>query len=276
MKNILKLNLAILFLLLSINISSKTIIWDLGQVLFKTNKLSAVGQIGLLDCALYPITTGKSPFIIKNKIFEVLNLIKLKNIKDLAPATDEDGQVLPICMRAWLAGLVSGKQIIEESSKIIENLNQNFFSNNREKRLVQKTINFIFNANSLANSQRPIGKAVKLVKRCKKNNHKLIVLSNWEPESFKLLYNNSIGKQVFQYFKPENIVISGNIKLIKPDLKIFNFVIKKYKLNPKDCIFIDDQLVNINAAKQCGMTGLLLQNGNYKKLKKDLKNLKVI
>lgn len=260
------------------NTYTKVIIWDLGHTLFKTSKLQALNQIGLTDYIFYPFTTGKQPYVIPEIAFDILEKIKIKNANryDLALATDK-GKVLPLCFRAWLAGLTTGQDVIRESNKVIKELDKtNYFSTKREKRLVKNTIDFIFSPAKLASAQRPIGIAVNLLRECYKKEHKLIVLSNWAQDSFNALYNTPQGQQVFKYFKPENIIISGNINLVKPDNKAFEYVIKNYKVNPQDCIFIDDEPSNIIAAQNCGMTGLLIENGNFKKLKTQLKELKVI
>jgi len=42
----------------------------------------------------------------------------------------------------------------------------------------------------------------------------------------------------------------------KPDVEIFHDVIRMSNLNPRECLFIDDLLPNVEAAIKCGMHGL--------------------
>lgn len=47
--------------------------------------------------------------------------------------------------------------------------------------------------------------------------------------------------------------LSHEIQLRKPDASIYNFVLNENKLNPKECLFIDDTIENTNAAKKLGI-----------------------
>lgn len=52
-----------------------------------------------------------------------------------------------------------------------------------------------------------------------------------------------------------DVVISGQERLIKPDPRIFEVLFERNALDPADCLFIDDSLDNIEAARDLGMTG---------------------
>ena len=47
----------------------------------------------------------------------------------------------------------------------------------------------------------------------------------------------------------DGMIISGDIKLVKPDKKIFELAIDKFNLTPNETIFIDDRIENINSAQ---------------------------
>lgn len=56
------------------------------------------------------------------------------------------------------------------------------------------------------------------------------------------------------YFKLfDGVVISGEEKLIKPELEIFQLVLDRYNLKGNEVYFIDDSLPNVEAAKSLGM-----------------------
>ena len=55
-------------------------------------------------------------------------------------------------------------------------------------------------------------------------------------------------------------IISGREKLSKPDLKIYKLAIKRFNLNPKEKLFIDDRLENIVVAKKLGFRSIHLTN----------------
>lgn len=57
-------------------------------------------------------------------------------------------------------------------------------------------------------------------------------------------------------------VVSGKVKLIKPDHAIYETIIKKYSLNPAESVFIDDVKENVQAAKETGLNAIHFTNIN--------------
>ncbi len=55
------------------------------------------------------------------------------------------------------------------------------------------------------------------------------------------------------------VVVSGEEKLVKPDLKIFDVTIKRFGLKPSQTLFVDDRLDNIRAAEAAGLIGHLFE-----------------
>lgn len=264
----------------------KVIIWDLGGTLLKTDKFGMASHIGLSDFIWYPLLDGKYPQSIQEKVFDVLDgLVTFgKTITSLG-ANSPDGKILPAVMCDWLAGKEKGDSISKRARAHIAHLekkNQFYFSSNREKRLVENTIDAMFDPKVLAKNTKIIKPAVRLLENCYRQTdlygnrlHKMLVLSNWDSISFDNLYHSDQGNKIFKFFKPEDIIISGDIQLIKPDLALFHHMIKQHKLNPQDCIFIDDQAENCEAAKKVGMDAILLVDGDYGKLKRQLNILGV-
>ena len=50
-----------------------------------------------------------------------------------------------------------------------------------------------------------------------------------------------------------DIVVSGEVKLLKPDPAIYYLALDRFRLRPQDVLFIDDRLVNVEAAAAVGM-----------------------
>ena len=63
------------------------------------------------------------------------------------------------------------------------------------------------------------------------------------------------GYYFFKYF--DGGVISAEAKASKPDPRIYNILLDKYSLIPEECLFIDDLEVNVKAAEETGMKGLV-------------------
>ena len=51
-------------------------------------------------------------------------------------------------------------------------------------------------------------------------------------------------------------VFSCDVKLIKPDRRIYECITQKYNLIPNECVFIDDIERNVKAAKDFGFNAI--------------------
>ncbi len=81
-----------------------------------------------------------------------------------------------------------------------------------------------------------------------KGKYKLAILTNNPPQ----ILNR--WEKVADYKKYFDLIIdSSDVKLRKPDPKIFKLVCEKLNLNPKNCLFIDDSSQHIAAAKKVGL-----------------------
>ena len=80
-----------------------------------------------------------------------------------------------------------------------------------------------------------------------KEKYKLYGLTNWSAETFPIVF-----KQYSFFALFDGIVISGEEKLIKPDKKIFEVLLERYHLKAESALFIDDNINNIQAAKEMG------------------------
>jgi 2-haloacid dehalogenase len=91
-----------------------------------------------------------------------------------------------------------------------------------------------------------IPKNVALLRKLKEK-YKLYGLTNWSAETFPIVFKRYSFFELF-----DGIVISGVEKLIKPDKKIFELMLERYHLEAKNSLFIDDNMNNIQAAKEMG------------------------
>jgi putative hydrolase of the HAD superfamily len=84
-----------------------------------------------------------------------------------------------------------------------------------------------------------------------KKKYKLFLLSNTCSQHIRFIYKN------FPYVNLiKNKILSFKVHMLKPDNKIFKYVLNKYQLDPEKTILIDDILENIKSAKSCGMQGI--------------------
>ncbi|HVB45863.1 MAG TPA: HAD family phosphatase [Streptosporangiaceae bacterium] len=76
-------------------------------------------------------------------------------------------------------------------------------------------------------------------------------LSNMEEENFALRRSKYSFFELF-----EGCVISGIEGVAKPDHAIFEILLSRYGLEPRQAVFIDDVTRNVNAAAQVGLVAL--------------------
>ena len=90
-----------------------------------------------------------------------------------------------------------------------------------------------------------------------KNKYKLAIISNDSSRWSKYLREKF---DLNKYF--EVISISGDLKIQKPDERIFLLTIEKLGLNAEDCIYIDDREGNLEASEKVGVKPVLLNSRN--------------
>lgn len=98
----------------------------------------------------------------------------------------------------------------------------------------------------------PLDDNVRLLPELKKRGFRLYYLSNFPIDIFEEI---KTGYFFFKYF--EGGIISSEVKFSKPDRRIFEILLEKYKLIPSESLFIDDVEVNVKAAEGSGMKGLI-------------------
>ena len=67
----------------------------------------------------------------------------------------------------------------------------------------------------------------------------------------------------------EGVVVSSDVKMIKPNPAIYEYILKTYNLNPVECLFIDDVKANVEAAEAAGIKGFVFKN-SYNEIKEVL------
>lgn len=109
-----------------------------------------------------------------------------------------------------------------------------------------------------------------LVKRWKDKGFGIYLCSN---ASIRLLscYERIIPG--IQYF--DGILFSAREKCIKPQKEIYERLFKQFSLKPEECFFIDDQAVNIQGARDCGMDGYVY-DGDRKRLEEKLEEVRIL
>jgi epoxide hydrolase-like predicted phosphatase len=98
----------------------------------------------------------------------------------------------------------------------------------------------------------PLDQNVRMLPELKKHGFGLYYLSNFPLDIFEEI---KTGYFFFKYF--DGGVISSEVKLSKPDRKIYEILLSNYSLDPEETLFIDDLEINVTAAMATGMKGFV-------------------
>lgn len=109
---------------------------------------------------------------------------------------------------------------------------------------------------------------VQIVQSLKKAGWNLYLLSNFSVEKFGLI---QLRYKFLQCF--DGLIISGEHQLVKPDPAIFELTLGKIDRKAGECLFIDDSLPNVDAARKIGMQVIHYQGP--KQLSNALKKLSI-
>ncbi len=85
--------------------------------------------------------------------------------------------------------------------------------------------------------------------------YKVLALTNWSAETFPIALERY---DFLGWF--EGIVVSGDEKCMKPDAKIYNILLSRYYLQAEECLFIDDNMENVQGAKSLGINAVQFKN----------------
>jgi putative hydrolase of the HAD superfamily len=110
---------------------------------------------------------------------------------------------------------------------------------------------------------KPLAGAEAFVKEVKQAGYQIYVLSNASTAFY----------EYFPKFLPisyfNGIMISADVKLLKPDCRIYSSFLEKYQLPANECLFIDDRQDNVDGALASGMQAVRF-TGSYQMIGKIL------
>jgi 2-haloacid dehalogenase len=101
----------------------------------------------------------------------------------------------------------------------------------------------------------PITGTVDVLAELRARDVPLYALSNWSAETFPF------AQKRFEFLKWfRGILLSAEVRLVKPDLRIFQHFLQVFALDPAQVVYIDDLPRNIASADALGMHGILFTN----------------
>jgi 2-haloacid dehalogenase len=110
----------------------------------------------------------------------------------------------------------------------------------------------------------PLHGTVDILKQIKASQrYKLYALTNWSAELFPI----ALERYEFLHWF-DGRVVSGEEKMRKPFREFYQLILDRFQLNPEATLFIDDNLRNVEAAKEMGLQTIVFKSSGQ--LKEDL------
>ena len=80
--------------------------------------------------------------------------------------------------------------------------------------------------------------------------YRLALLSNLAPVHDVI----NIRRKYYRFFHTK--ILSYKVRLAKPDVRIYKLAARRLRLQPKECVFVDDKLRNVKGARRAGMKSI--------------------
>ena len=87
--------------------------------------------------------------------------------------------------------------------------------------------------------------------------YKVIALTNWSAETFPVVLERFDFLHRF-----EGIIVSGEEKTRKPFPEIYRLALNRYNMKAEESLFIDDNLRNVKAAIEIGISSVQFENAS--------------
>jgi 2-haloacid dehalogenase len=98
----------------------------------------------------------------------------------------------------------------------------------------------------------PISGTVEILAELRARDVPLYALTNWSAET----YPTAI--RLFDFMRWfRGVLVSGEVKMLKPDPRIFELFLETFAIDPAHAVYIDDRKPNVAAAAALGMYGIV-------------------
>lgn len=173
------------------------------------------------------------------------------------------------------------KYNIKISASKIQNIRDNYLLSNTEDNIYLKYSKYLVDkyniaidyetfykeriqiSNKLLSNIKPKSYVLKTLNELKRRNYLLVLATASTNNEIDLYRNNKYMKKLFYYF--DLLVTSNDIKNKKPSPEIYEYILKKIRLNKKKLLVIEDSYMGLLSAKNIDIEKVYLENKHSKK-----------
>jgi 2-haloacid dehalogenase len=99
---------------------------------------------------------------------------------------------------------------------------------------------------------RPIEPVVEILRELVDGGVRTFALSNWSDRTF------AIARPRFPFLEWfDGVLVSGEVRVTKPDERIYRALLDRYDLDPRRTAFVDDRRDNVEAGERLGIRGIV-------------------
>lgn len=193
---------------------------------------------------------------IRNFVFDMGNVLLRYDVEEILAnlcETDEESTVIRrelFQSETWLAGDAGEINESEKFEKIKPNVPPQFHT--ALKNCCAHWGDFM----------KPLPGAIDFCREAKQRGYHLFVLSN-ASDAFLEIFPREMPTDLF-----DGLLYSAEVKLLKPDVKIYRQLLEKFSLTAEECVFFDDMEANVAGARLAGMQAVCF-DGDFEKLRKE-------
>ena len=233
-----------------------TVIVELDEILFTVQEASVQSKLGKYSADHY----------IK-RLFDIVNTVEVPY--QPAPVFYKE-YLLPAAWRLYLLNEYSSNIMHQKVTKAIKEQTSWLWP---ERAILLHAASIAFNPQKEVAQLVPLTQGHALIQECaRKNKVQLFLFTNKNSETMQVLKENY--PDFFALFK--EIIISGQLKQLKPSKQAYAALIRKYKLDPATCYVIDTKRDYLTAAQNLGMTCLSCPHKDFSQLRQQLMRHKLI
>ena len=112
----------------------------------------------------------------------------------------------------------------------------------------------------------PVEGMEEYARECKKLGLKVFVLSNVSARGHEYMPHLPAADIM------DGMVLSGDLLLVKPQPEIYLYFTSRFGLRPEECLFVDDNCVNVEGCVQCGWNGIVF-HGDMAELRRKTREM---
>jgi len=231
------------------------------SVLFHTNKLAAAKHVGAIASMRYKLNRGELPN--ERAFFNALKKAKAET----AIKTYNEGLDLPFILADWLLSIKSNATLKSEILYKIQGLK----ISDIEKEVYSNVIEMMLTPSKLIDTLNLDKHAFQILQALSKQ-YIIILTANWDIESLSILRNSY--PEVFSL--ASQVVVSGDIKCLKPHADFYECLCSTYNINPSDCLSLETEQRFVAATEKIGINVIVTKNTNKHQLQHKLQKFGII